>query len=108
MRWLVSLALTASVAGLVWIAAVRQNVVRPPATRTVAFDNVYAGIKTITVHVKVDGGTEQTLTATCTVETCTFALPLSNGSHTLAMAVTVKGERSRTSTVTLDAGKPAR
>jgi hypothetical protein len=78
----------------------------PPATdvptRTVAFDNVYGGPNRLAIHVTIDGGPEQSLTATCDPKTCTFKLPLTNARHELAISVEQGGRRSAPSRVTVD------
>ena len=78
----------------------------PPATdvptRTVAFDNVYGGASRLPIHVTIDGGPEQSLTATCDPKTCTFKLPLTNARHELAISVEQGGRRSAPSRVTVD------
>ena len=71
-------------------------------TRTVAFDNVYGGVNQLPVHVRVDDGPEQSLTATCDPTTCTFKLPLTNARHQVAISVEQGGRRSFPSRVTLD------
>ena len=80
--------------------------VDPPATdvptRTVAFDNVYGGADRLPIHVTIDGGPEQSLTATCDSKTCTFKLPLTNARHELAISVEQGGRRSAPALVTVD------
>lgn len=71
-------------------------------TRTVAFDNVYGGANRLPIHVSVDGGPEQSLTATCDSKTCSFKLPLTNARHELAISVEQGGRRSAPSRVTVD------
>jgi hypothetical protein len=71
-------------------------------TRTVAFDNVYGGADRLPIHVTIDGGPEQSLTATCDPKTCTFKLPLTNARHELAISVEQGGRRSAPSRVTVD------
>lgn len=83
--------------------------VESPATdvpiRTVAFDNVYGGANRLPIHVTIDGGREQSLTATCDPKTCTFKLPLTNARHELAISVEQSGRRSAPSRVTVDTGQ---
>ena len=74
----------------------------PLRVRTVTFDNVYGAATSIPVHVKVDGGPEQLLDATCTPSTCSFKLPLSNARHELEVAVEQNGKRSTQSRITVD------
>jgi hypothetical protein len=73
----------------------------PLRERTVAFDNTY-GKEQLRVHVSVDRGSEQTLTAACDPTTCTFKLPLTNARHELTLAVELNGQRSAPTTVTVD------
>ena len=77
---------------------------RPPDVplRTVAFDNAYGALDRLPVHVAVDGGAEQPLTATCDARTCTFKLQLTNGRHELAISVEQNGRRSAPAVVTVD------
>ena len=77
----------------------------PPVSvrvRTIAFDNVYGQTTQLPVQVKVDGGAEQALIATCDAKTCSFKLPLVNGKHDLEVAVVQQGRRSQPSRVTVD------
>lgn len=71
-------------------------------TRTVAFDNVYGRTDQLPVHVAVDGGVEQPLTATCDAKTCTFKLQLTNARHELVISVEQGGRRSTPARVTVD------
>jgi len=73
-----------------------------PRLRTIAFDNLYGAANAMPVHVKVDGGSEQTLTATCDPKTCTIKLLLMNAKHDVEIAVEVDGRRSQPTRVTLD------
>ena len=77
----------------------------PVRQRSIAFDNIYGNVTSVTVHVTVDGGPEQTHAAKCVKETCTFRLMLTNGSHDLLLAVEQHGQRSAPTTVTLDTTK---
>ena len=77
----------------------------PIRQRTIAFDNIYGSVTSLTVHVVVDGAPEQTQVATCVEKTCTFRLMLANGSHTLQLAVEQQGRRSAPTTVNLDTSK---
>ena len=70
--------------------------------RTVAFDNVYGQVDRLPVHVSVDGGVEQPLTAACDPRMCTFTLPLTNARHALVISVEQNGRRSAPVRVTLD------
>ena len=70
--------------------------------RTVAFDNVYGQVDRLAVHVAVDGGIEQPHTAACDIRTCTFKLPLTNGTHKLTISVEQDGRRSAPALVTVD------
>jgi hypothetical protein len=54
------------------------------------------------VRVSVDGGPEQSLTATCDPKTCTFKLPLTNARHELVISVEQGGRRSAPARVTVD------
>lgn len=72
----------------------------PP--RLVAFDNAYGNATALTVYVRVDADAELTLPASCSGKTCTFIVPLSNGPHTVLLAVEHEGMRSEATTVTLD------
>jgi hypothetical protein len=74
--------------------------------RIVAFDNLYGDVRELRVHVKVDGGAEQPLDATCDPKTCTFEIPLTPNVHVVTMAVEQNGRRSSPATVTLDASAP--
>ena len=104
MKWIVSLGLLAAVAALLWmVVAPNQAALH---TRTVALDNAYGGVKTLQVHVTVDGGKEQTLTATCTPQACTFDLPLTDGAHNLSVAVEQGGRRSAPTAVKIDTRNP--
>ena len=78
-----------------------SDVTRP---RTIAFDNLYGDSKSLLTHVRVDGGPEQTLTATCTDAACTFELPLTDARHEVLVAVEQDGRRSQPTRVTLDTG----
>ena len=71
-------------------------------TRTVAFDNVYGGADRLPVRVSVDGGPEQSLTATCDPKACSFKLPLTNARHELVISVEQGGRRSAPARVTVD------
>jgi hypothetical protein len=71
-------------------------------TRKVEFDNVYGKTSSLTVHVIVDGGREQTLVARCSEKTCGFEIPLTNGPHTVLLADEQSGKRSTPTTVTVD------
>ena len=87
------------------MAAACSHVDKPATdvpTRTVAFDNVYGGADRLPVRVSVDGGPEQSLTATCDPKACTFKLPLTNARHELAISVEQGGRRSAPSRVTVD------
>lgn len=80
---------------------------RPPADaplRTVAFDNKYGAATTLAIHVRVDDGREQSLTATCDPMTCSFQLPLTNAKHELTLTVEQDGQRSEPTLVTVDTG----
>lgn len=70
--------------------------------RVIAFDNVYGRVETVKVYVTVDGGDEQTRMATCGQNTCSFSVPLTDGTHTLLLSVEQDGKRSRPTTVTVD------
>ena len=71
-------------------------------TRVVAFDNVYGTAERLTVHVKVDDGPEQFLTATCEPTMCSFKVGLTNARHVLTLSVEQDGKRSAPTQVTLD------
>lgn len=79
----------------------------PPGSgrRTIAFDNVYGNVVSLTVYTSVDGGAEQKLPAACNPKTCTFAIALSNEPHELLIAVEQNGKRGEATKVTLDAGR---
>ena len=98
------LLLCIAASGMVMLAGCRP--VDPPATdvpsRTVAFDNVYGAANRLPIYVTIDGGPEQSLTATCDAKTCSFKLPLSNARHELAISVEQGGRRSAPSRVTVD------
>lgn len=70
--------------------------------RAVAFDNVYGRTPAMKVYVTVDTGAEMTLFATCDQKTCTVGVPLTNGPHTLLLAVEQDGKRSEPTKITLD------
>ena len=74
--------------------------------RLVAFDHAYGNATALTVYVTVDAGAELTLPASCSGKTCTFILPLSNGPHSVLLAVGHEGQRSEATTVTLDPAVP--
>ena len=73
--------------------------------RTVAFDNVYGSTTEVPVRVKVDGGNEQVVTATCDVKTCSFKLPLTNARHELEVAVVLQGRQSQSTRISVDTSK---
>jgi hypothetical protein len=105
-RTLVTIA--AALAILAACGAKTPPVPRSPAgsgLRTVAFDNVYGNVASLTVYASVDGGMEQKLPATCNAKTCTFTIPLSNERHQLLLAVEQNGKRGEATKVTLDAGR---
>jgi hypothetical protein len=77
----------------------------PVRQRSIAFDNIYGNVTSLTVHVTVDGGPEQTRAATCGREICTFRLTLTHGSHDLVLAVEQHGQRSEPTSVTIDTTK---
>lgn len=92
--------------GLVALACVAFRAPTPPdfqvGTRTVAFDNVYGGVDTLVVQLKLDDRPEETLTANCDAKTCTFDVLLINGRHELELSVQQNGRRSAPTRVTLD------
>ena len=102
MKWLPLV--TALLAGPALLTACTSREPQTPGirTRTVAFDNVYGAATSLTVHVAVDGGAEQRLTATCNRKECSFRLPLADGSHLLALSVEQDGKRSSPTTVAVD------
>ena len=86
---------------LVW--AVRHRLEEPDMrSRKVAFDNTYKGATTLRVHVKVDDGWEQSVSATCDSKTCTFPLPMTDGIHQVTLAVEQDGVRGTSGRFTLD------
>lgn len=99
-RWLVVIMLAAGPA----LQACTSRDAQTPGvrTRTVAFDNVYGAATSLTVHVAVDGGAEQRLTATCSRKECSFRLPLADGPHLLALSVEQDGKRSSPTTMAVD------
>ena len=105
MKWILSLAALVAVAALLWMRAESNQA--PLQTRTVALDNVYGGVKTLQVHVTVDRGKEQRLTATCTPQVCTFELPLTDGEHDLSVVVEQNGRRSRPAALKVGTRNPS-
>jgi hypothetical protein len=79
---------------------------RNAQVRRVAFDNSYKPAATLQVHVTVDGGAEQTYPAACDEKTCTFLVLLTNGPHTLTLAVERDGLRSEVTTFTVEGPSP--
>ena len=77
----------------------RERLTADTRTRKVEFDNVYGTTSSLTVHVTVDGGREQSLMATCSEKTCGFEIPLTNGPHTVLLSVEHGGKRSTATTV---------
>lgn len=80
----------------------RERLSSDARTRKVEFDNVYGKTSSLTVHVTVDGGREQTLMASCSEKTCGFEIPLTNGPHTVLLSVEQGGKRSTATTVNVD------
>ena len=76
---------------------------RSAQVRRVAFDNSYGPATALQVHVAVDGAAEQTYPAACDAKTCTFLVLLTNGPHTLTLAVERDGVRSDVTTFTVEA-----
>jgi hypothetical protein len=80
----------------------RERLPSETRTRKVEFDNVYGKTSSLTIHVTVDGGREQTLLANCGEKTCGFEIPLTNGPHTVLLSVEQGGKRSTATTVNVD------
>lgn len=88
---------------LVW--AVRHRLAEPDLrSRKIAFDNQYKGATMLRVHVKVDDGPEQSVSATCDIKTCTFPLRMTDGVHQVTLAVEQDGVRGTSGRFTLDTG----
>jgi hypothetical protein len=104
-KWIVSLGLLVCVAALAWTLLNPAPAAHP---HTVAFDNAYGAARQLTVYVGVDGAEEQKQTADCTPAACTFSLPLTDGPHTLAVAIEHNGRRSSQTTVNVDTTKQNR
>ena len=102
-RWLFPAVGAALMATAIWTLANRPSSPAPAArTRTVAFDNRYGNVERLPIHVRVDGGVEQAVTAACDARTCAFDLPLTNARHELLISVEHNGQRSAPTRVTLD------
>lgn len=107
MRARITLLGTVAVALLLQVACRSEtaSIPSPLRKRVIAFDNIYGSITSLTVHVAVDGAPEQTQNASCIEKTCTFQLMLTDGLHTLVLAVEQQGRRSESATVALDTTK---
>ena len=100
MKWLFPLVAIVLMALAIWTLTDRST--QATRSRKVAFDNLYGNAERLTIHVRLDGGDERALQATCDPKVCTFDLEMTNARHELVIAVEQNGVRGGATSLTLD------